>query len=224
MPENFASSAGGATGRRKMNVNTKRRINQADHHLYVVRLEEIKPEHWRYNLLWDRVVDPDTVAEPCSAEFSSQPARTRKNLKTKQGADPKTIRSTRGWRCGGRAGNAKGAASLGGAAAGERGWVEPPSAGGLEKEAAAGGGASSAPPGACVLAGKQGFVLAVGSGGDSGRHSSQGFFGQEWAGWWPLQRMQWCRPLGARLPNFGLCAAAGHVETPAAALARLSPR
>ena len=30
--------------------------------------------------------------------------------------------------------------------------------------------------------------------------------------------------LGARLPNFGLCAAAGHVETPAAALARLSPR
>ena len=90
-PENFASPAGGATGRRKMDVNAKGRINQADHHLYVVRLEEIKPEHWGYNLLWDRVVDPDTVAEPRSAEFSSQPTRTRKNLKTKQGADPKAI-------------------------------------------------------------------------------------------------------------------------------------
>ena len=71
-----------------MDVNAKGRINQADHHLYVVRLEEIKSEHRRYNLLWDRMVDPDTVTEPHSAEFSSQPTRTRKNLKTKQGADP----------------------------------------------------------------------------------------------------------------------------------------
>ena len=99
------------------------------------------------------------------------------------------------------AGDANGAASLGCAAAGGRDWVESPSAGGLEKEARADGGASSAPPGAHACAGKRSFGSALDSGRGSGRHTFQGFLGQERAGCWPPQHMQRCRSLGHACPT-----------------------
>ena len=102
------------------------------------------------------------------------------------------------------AGDANGAASLGCAAAGGRDWVESPSAGGLEKEARADGGTSSAPPGAHACAGKRSFGSALDSGRGSGRHTFQGFLGQEKGGMMAATTPAAVQTSGARLPNLGL--------------------